>query len=405
VQIIEKSNDMRKKIFQIAAVLLGLCFLVTAQTRRIVDGIGGGGKYVKISDAITAAAAGDTIDVLQGTYTEAQTISIPKKLVIKGAGYKSNGTVIKKVGLSFADAADNSRFYGFRFDSLMVTIENNADNILIAENYFFASNIYMYGNTGDTVRNNIFIFPNTINPIFTPYNISLANVVICNNIFDGTGPSNNVAAVYLRVQSAFQSGIKIYNNYFGETTTAFYGDWNVFDGMSIVGNVFYKVTNITGAANAAQLFTGNWLFGITGTPLQPSNAVDNGSGDPLFTRFDQAKGFVFVEDTAQDTDFRIKTSAGIFPNSPIDASYRSISPMPMNYVDVQQQPGTTNTNRADAGIFGGPFPFKSPFVASTVAGVSSISATAKGTGGVVISPKGVIQVNVTGSFGGSATPK
>jgi hypothetical protein len=387
----------------LAAVML--ISLLSAQNRRVVDGIGGGGKYAKISDAITAAVAGDTIDVLQGTYTEAATITVPKRLVIQGAGYKSNGTIIKKVGVSFADAADNSRFTGFRIDSNLVTLEANADNILIADNQFITGSVFLGGNTGDTIRNNIFIYPNSINPIYTAYNTSLINLVICNNIFDGTASTNGVTALYLRVQSANISGVKVQNNFFGETGYVFSGDWNAMDGIAFVGNIFYKVANVTAAAGLANLYAGNWLYSVSGTAIQPSNGVDNGAGDPQFTRFDLTKGFIFVGDTAQDSDLRIKNSATAYPNSPVDGSYRSIPPMPLSYIDIQQQPGVGNTNRADAGIFGGPYPFKSPFVPSTVPGVSSITATSTATGGVVVSPKGTVKVEVKGSFGGASVPK
>ena len=379
--------------------------LLSAQSRRIVDGIGGGGKYAKISDAITAAVAGDTIDVLQGIYTEAAAISVPKRLVIQGAGYRSNGTILKKTSLSFTDAADNSRFFGFRLDTLTVTLEGSADNILVADNHFIASNIYLGGNTGDTIRNNIFVYPNTINPIYTAYNTGLINLMICNNIFDGTASTNGVTALYIRVQSANLSGMKVQNNFFGETGYVFSGDWNAVDGIAFVGNIFYKVANVTASAGLANLYSGNWLYSVSGTAIQPSNGIDNGAGDPQFTKFDQVKGFVFVGDTAQDSDLRIKNTATAYPNSPVDGSYRSISPMPLNYIDIQQQPGVGNTNRADAGIFGGPYPFKSPFVPSTVPGVSSITAASTATGGAVVSPKGMVKVEVKGSFGGSSAPK
>ncbi len=388
----------------ITAVLF-FSMIISAQTRRVVDGIGTGGKYAKISDAIAASATGDTIDVLQGTFTEAATITVPKRLVIQGAGYRSNGTILKKTGMSFADAADNSRFYGFRLDTLTITLEASADNVLVAENHFITSNIYIGGNTGDTIRNNIFVYPNSINPIYTVYNTSLINLMISNNIFDGTSSANGVTALYFRVQSANQSGIKVLNNFFGETGYVYSGDWNAFDGISFVGNIFYKVANITAAVGLANLYSGNWLYSVTGTPIQPTNGVDNGTGDPQFTRFDLVKGFIFVGDSAQDSDLRIKTTATAYPNSPVDGSYRSISPMSLNYIDVQQQPGVGNTNRADAGIFGGPYPFKSPFVPSTVPGVNSITAISTTTGGVVVSPKGVVKVDVKGSFGGTNEPK
>ncbi len=394
-----------KKNLIIAGLLSVVSLAVFGQSKRIVDGIGGGGKYANISDAISAAAAGDTIDVLQGTYTEAQAIDVTKRLVIQGAGYRTNGTVVRKIGINFSDAADNSRLYGFRFDTLTVTLQANADNVLIADNYFIQSTVTFNGNTGDTIRNNIFLVGTSDNSINSSFNTGLTNIVICNNIFDGSSASNNSTFIYLRVQDVNQNGIKIFNNYFGESSYAFASDWSALGGTTIVGNIFFKLTNINNGTNIAQVYSGNWLFGITGTPLQPSNGIDNGSGDPQFTRFDQTKGYVFLQDTAQDTDFRIKNAAAVFPSSPIDASYRPISPMPLNYVDVQQQPGNGNTNRADAGIFGGPFPFKSPFVPSTTPGVNSISATSTVTGGVVVSPTGVIKVDVTGSFGGSATPQ
>ncbi|MFZ4622554.1 MAG: hypothetical protein ACOYNS_18460, partial [Bacteroidota bacterium] len=368
---------------------------------RVVDGIGGGGKYAKISDAVTAALAGDTIDVLNGTYNETATISISKRVVLKGAGYTTGGTILT-TSVTIDPAADNAKVFGFRFNGAAVLIEAGAENILIADNYFsgLSGSVTINSSAGDTIRNNIFKVPLNGVGIATQYNITLSNITINNNIFDGEGSTSNSNGLYLQAQLANSSNIRIYNNFFGDLTRAFNNDWSAFGSWIITGNMFVRLSAVSVSAVPAMLYSGNWTYNMPVSYTDLTNGSANGTGNPGFKRFDQTKGFVYAESLATDSDLRLADASTPFPSSPVDGSYQPISPMFSSYVDVQQQPGSGNTNRPDIGIFGGPYPFKSPFVASTIPIVSSVTVKSKKTGASSVGPKDIIQVNVTGSFGG-----
>ena len=379
-------------------ILVMIMSLAASATIRVVDGVGasGSGRFAKIADAITTAVAGDTVLVLPGIYREAD-LTIDKRIVLLGSGYrdvKNGGTHIAGEYFSVADAADGAKIQGFRFLGGGIYLNGNVDNVLIANNFFSNGTVYFYGNTGDTVRNNIFVQTTAVNPFYSNYNIGLSNIVIANNIITGSGNTNNLYAIYLRVQGANQNNIQIVNNFIEKFQYVYGGDWGVQPGVIFAGNIFHKVGYIAAASNAL-LYSGNWKFDISVGITEPSGGTDNGSGDlsALFNRFDQA--FDYKDNPSTDTDLRFKSSTTPYPDSPIDGGAQAIAPLGSWYVDFLQGPGATNTNRADGGIYGGPYPFGSSYGSPNLPAVTNLTVNP-----AVASPSGTIQINASGTVTG-----
>ncbi|MFZ4622395.1 MAG: hypothetical protein ACOYNS_17665 [Bacteroidota bacterium] len=386
---------MKQRTFFLVLFLLGIS--AASATIRVVDGVGasGSGRFAKISDAVTTAVTNDTIVVLPGIYREVD-VSIDKKLTVLGSGYrdvKNGGTHLQGFNLGIADAADGTRIQGFRFIGGGVVFGTTTDNCLIANNYFSNAQVYFgSGHTGDTIRNNIFVMTSAVSAITTVYNGAFTNIVIANNIFSGSGQAAGINAFYIRIAPANMNNVQIINNFI-EKYYYFYGnDWAHQSGMIIAGNIFHKITTISPYASAALLYSGNWKLNLTVGIAEPTGGTDNGNGDitSLFTRFDQ--GFDFKDNPSTDTDFRLKSSTTPYPDSPIDGSAPAIAPLGSWYVDFLQQPGTSNSNRADGGIFGGPYPFGSSYGAPLLPAVSNLSVSP-----AVTAPNGTIQINATGS--------
>ncbi len=378
-------------------VLLILGISTSSATIRVVDGVGasGSGRFAKIADAVTSAVTNDTVLVLPGIYREAD-VTIDKKLTVLGSGYrevKNGGTHLLGMGFGIADAADGTKIQGFRFLGSTVSFAGNADNCLIANNFFSNSNIYFAGNVGDTIRNNIFVMTSATSAVYTPYNSALQNIVIANNIISGSGQTNGVIALYIRVQAVNLNNVQIINNFIEKYNYLYSNDWGINTGLVIAGNIFHKIGSISQyTTSPASLYSGNWKLNLTVGIGEPSSGTDNGSGDitSLFTRFDQ--GFDFKDSPSTDTDFRFKNTATPYPDSPVDGSAQAISPLGSWYVDYLQQPGSVNSNRADGGIFGGPYPFGSGYGGPLLPAVSNLSVSP-----AVTAPNGTIQINATGS--------
>lgn len=384
-----------KQILSFLFLLLGVS--VASATIRVVDGVGasGSGRFAKIADAVTAAATNDTVVVLPGIYREAE-IGVDKRLTIIGSGYrevKNGGTHLLGTGFTVNDAADGTKIQGFRFLGAGVTLGGSADNCLVANNYFYNCSVFFTGSTGDTVRNNIFIMTGTAYAIYTSYNTGLTNVVIANNIISGAGQSAGSTAIYFRIQAANMTNVQILNNFIEKYYYFYSNDWSHHTGVVIAGNIFHKLTVISPYTSAsASLYSGNWKLGLAVGIQEPASGTDNGSGDitSLFNRFDQ--NFDFKDNPSTDTDFRFKSSTTPYPDSPVDGSAQAIAPLGSWYVDYIQQPGTSNSNRADGGIFGGPFPFPSHYGASLLPAVTNLTVSP-----AVAAPNGTIQINATGT--------
>jgi hypothetical protein len=384
-----------KQYLSILFLLLGVS--AASATIRVVDGVGasGSGRFAKISDAVTAAATNDTIVVLPGIYREAE-ISVDKRLTIIGSGYrevKNGGTHLLGMGFSLTDAADGAKIQGFKFLGQGVSLGGSADNCLIANNFFLNAYIYFQGSTGDTVRNNIFVMTANSVAVTTAYNTGLTNVVIANNIISGFGQTGGVAAFGIRTQAVNTVNLQLLNNFVEKYQYFYTNDFGHQSGVVIAGNIFHKIATISPySTTPALLYSGNWKLNMTVGALEPTSGTDNGSGDitSMFNRFDQ--NFDFKDSPSTDTDFRFKSSTTPYPDSPVDGSAQAIAPLGSWYVDYIQQPGTSNSNRADGGIYGGPFPFPSHYGAALLPAVTNLTVSP-----AVAAPNGTIQINATGT--------
>ncbi len=385
-------KKLLRNIFIVCALFSSLLY----STTRIVDGTGGGGKYATLTAALSAAAANDTISILAGTYTTAMegsaTVTVGKKVVIIGNGYKGSNNLVKTIIRYSIDVQQaNVKLSGFLFSgSTTITFNDQTSGCVVSDCMFDGSRLYIYNSTSDTVRNNLFRQNDGSYGFVYAYGTS-SNIVIANNVFDGIASTTTYG-----VQTGNSANnILVLNNHFDNLYYPLYPTASGNNSsLIIVGNIFVKGATISAYNNSATLYIGNWLYNTPTNVTQPNNGSNNGSGSPQFEGYDDSKGFVYTGDQSTDTDLRIKSTASPFPNSPIDGSFPPVAPFGPGYVDVLQQPGTVNTNRADIGIFGGPFPFPSPFTPSTIPSASIITITPNPVG-----PKGSVTVTVTGGFG------
>jgi len=99
---------------------------VNAMYDYYVSATAGVGTHTTIGDAITAASDGQSIYILEGTYTE--TVSISKRLFITGSGFGSiiDGTV------TFTSASDNSQLKNVKVTG-DITLNAGADGVIVKD--------------------------------------------------------------------------------------------------------------------------------------------------------------------------------------------------------------------------------------------------------------------------------
>lgn len=383
----------KKIFFQCAVFLLGV--VSSHATLRIVDGTGGGGKFATLSEAITAANVGDSIFIQPGTYNEAQTVSVSKRLIIFGNGYRDSlVSTVLMYAIEIADGADGTIIQSLKFagTGTVLNFASGADNCIVSDCLFFNNQLAFNNTQKDTIRHNIFL---SKNPSYALISISgtVSDVVICNNIFDGV----TTTTTYGIYTNGAMSNIRIFNNFFSEL--AYPLNFQQSNAPFIIAsNIFFKTQSISTSSTEAAVFSGNWLYNVPNGATMPLNGEANGAGNPQFVRFDETNGFVFTGNVSTDSDLRIKSSASPFPASPIDGGYPPVAPLGAGYVDALQQPGNVNTNRTDGGIFGGPLPFASLYAPATIPSASSIVITPN-----PVRPKARISVSVNAGFGGDGT--
>lgn len=395
VAIIKKEVIMNFLRYTVTVFFVFVMVNIANATLRVVDGFGGGGKYAKLSEAVAAANVGDSIFIQPGIYTESQNVSISKRLVIYGNGYKGVGSSTNiQFQIDISSGANGTKISNIKFQSVTygLTIQN-VDYCVVSDCYFDNAQLNFATSSSDTVIHNIFITKNSSYQALY-FTGTCASVVIANNIFSN-GP-NYSSTTYAIGSNGSMSQMKCFNNFFSRTTYPLYPSQGN-SAYSIVGNIFAGTGSISAFASAATVYSGNWLYSVASNPTEPSNGEANGNGNPQFVRYDETQGFIFTGDESTDSDLRIQSSAQPFPNSPIDGSFPPVAPLGSGYVDALQQPGTINSNRADAGIFGGPLPFASIYAPAKIPSASSISITP-----AAVSPKGKIVIDVVGGFGSNA---
>lgn len=383
-----------KRIHIIIMVIFGMVMInaMAHATIRYVDGVGGQTNYyATISAAITAATAGDTIMVGPGLYSENnQEISVTKRVVLIGSGYRNliNGGTHIIGGFDLTASATGSKIIGFKFlNTARITAASGCNNLIIANNFFDGKSTTVLitgsGNTGDTIRNNIFF-----NGGLT---VSGTNHVICNNILKGGWASGNyIYPIYI---PASVTNLLIFNNIFSEISGVSYPYAIVIETctylaqIKIVSNVFSKVPNITNCDGSA-LFYGRNHFYNSGSGTQPTPNLPNSTGDPQFTLFTNST-FTYDDNEATDTDFHLQGGSPC-----IDGGYEENNFLANGLYQDDNLHGGLGTSVADCGIYGGPYPFPHPHGRPIFPVVKSMT-----TDKTVVTPGGTVQLNATGTIG------
>jgi hypothetical protein len=175
---------------QVGLVLMVLLASTCFGTTICVNTTGIGGCYSSIQAAINAAAAGDTVKVMPGTYNEC--ITIGKRIVLMGSGHE-----VTKIYCYAADAvifvagSNSAKLMWFTIQS---GVGNGIDVSIDLFPYIFNNVIQCCGasgiwvnRAGPVIANNV-IYKNTWSGIhFTlgPYSPLVYNNVICNNLSCG----------------------------------------------------------------------------------------------------------------------------------------------------------------------------------------------------------------------------
>jgi len=303
------------KQFLTTTVVLIFTLSITTQAKiwRVNNTVGANADFSSISAAITTAAAGDTIYV-EGSSTNYSSITLTKRLVLRGPGYFLNETTpnpktqfIKEIAsmssMTFNAGSKGSVVDGFvcnyvyLADSLITVQRNNIIGISIASGRSIA---------GDTIRNNY--VTGYINGTSNSYKAS--GVVIYNNIIEG---GINISSNLLNDYSA----VVVNNNFIANNTsfacTNFIFQNNIFNNPNF------------GSYTTSNIFVNN-IAANTGIPTGNNNQRNVPMTD-VYEGWNASTGF--------STDGRFKLKAA----SPAVGA------------------GTLNGVAVDCGAFGGPAPY------------------------------------------------
>lgn len=258
-----------KKQF-LSFILIGFPFLMQAEILTVSNRPDSPGQYTSISDAISAASAGDTIYV-HGSNVVYPGFTVTKKLTIIGPGHKpqKQGADIATIGsppsTMIAYGASGTVIMGFYFQA-GIDVDTSVHNLRIQENNMNGINLQ---GTGHLVMKNV--IKNGINFIsYSPH----GNVMVRNNIMNNG------------ITGANTSTIEISNNFI-------YSNWLCFN----CGYVVFKNNIIWGTANHSasinMTFLNNLAFLNNNDTLPPPGSVGSGNiiGNPMFVNFPPAGGY------------------------------------------------------------------------------------------------------------------
>ncbi len=355
------------------------------------------GQYAKISLAVAAASAGDSIIVASGFFNiEDTVITVDKALTITGGGYRNlnnGGTHVNK-GFLLAPGADNTVISGFRLvqpsvSNVFIRLEDGCDNITLSDLAFRSTSTNIWA-VATSLTNRLTV-KNCILQNASLQLLHADRTKILNNVFaGGTYYSGNTETAIYTNGSA---DLVVMNNLIGEINyngyCIYYIDANDLYTSVITGNIFYSSNHICNPANQALLYANNRKWNVSGT--EPSGGTDNTSGDPYFTVFDIGTGFVYEDSASIDSDVRLQVSPNVSPC--IDAGYPPITPLDFTYRDLTGQGGLGNSS-SDIGVFGGPYPLVSPFAPPTIPTVTGVTMYPD-----QVSPSGSAILYVNGAIG------
>jgi len=278
----QRKNQMRKTITLFA--LAAICATANAKVLTVSNNSNSPGQYTSVQTAITAAVAGDTIYV-HGSVTSYGAITLNKRLVLIGAGYKPTGTqynlptVIDYVYLNQSTSSSlptGSIIKGIAVISISGSGEtaSSVNNITLERN-FISSNLSVAGK-GWIIKNNM------IGSVAVGYN---ENIIISNNIIGsgnyGIATSNKPSVIICNnvfLKNNYMTDVSyaiIANNFFIEPTTLNYfsGTQNTWNkNIFLYGDeTNYKIFPLAGNTGVGNLNTTDPQF-VSAIPLDVTMA-------------------------------------------------------------------------------------------------------------------------------------
>lgn len=176
-----------KSLFTVLLVALFVCLSQTSYSATIcVNTTGTGGCYSSIQSAINAAAAGDTVKVMPGTYNEC--ITIGKRIVLMGSGHEVTKIYCYTTdAVRFVAGSNSAKLMWFTIQS---GVGNGIDVSIDLFPFIFNNVIQCCGasgiwvdRAGPVIANNV-IYKNTWTGIYFtdgPYAPFVYNNIIYNN--------------------------------------------------------------------------------------------------------------------------------------------------------------------------------------------------------------------------------
>lgn len=240
---------MKTRSLFILALFIHISYGLFATVLTVSNNPNSPGQYTSLQAAIDAAGVnGDTI-MVAGSATNYGSVTINKRLVLVGAGYKNpSGSNTAVSGMTFSRANDyvtssGSKIMGFYFasGSLVLSSTGEMNNILIERCLFDAGIVGFYGSgnyNNDTIRNCVFYgFGQYTAGIHLGSSAIKNNVHIHNNVF-------SYAQIY---QATNASSVFVRNNIFVNRTS---GVFSAMNNLVIENNIFYGAypTGCTGCA-------------------------------------------------------------------------------------------------------------------------------------------------------------
>ncbi|MDR3538594.1 MAG: right-handed parallel beta-helix repeat-containing protein [Acetobacteraceae bacterium] len=236
----------RSTSVRVAPILAGLAVLTVGTARADVLTMGAGQAYTTLADAVNAASAGDTIDVLAGTYVD-QVATIDKPLTIQGVG----GTPVftQTAGTELANQK------GFLVIDADATISNLAFSGAAVSEGSGSNGAGIRYEAGTLVVRNSLFTGNQDGILATPSVPGTGSVTVTDSLFQGNGVASGALAGFEHALYATQLALLTVTD-------------STFQGTQLGHDIKSRA--------AETVISGNYLDdGLTGTP---SYAIDLSNG-------------------------------------------------------------------------------------------------------------------------------
>jgi hypothetical protein len=263
------------KTFQFLLLSALFTHSIKAAVLTVNNSATGGAQYTQINSAIAAASSGDTLYV-SGSVTQYNGVTVTKPLTIIGPGTFNTTPFAfsaKVQSISILAGSSNTSIFGLNIISGSIGLAQNLTTILISNCCFESSALYVpdVGCSNIIIRNNIFSGGNaSITYQGTSGGGSTFNVLIDHNIINGF------------LNSFIDPNTTIQNNTFynskinGSTPDAFY---NSCKNLVVKNNIFFNSNPSNNISNS--LFDNNITY-TSGTAYTPLGGTNLDNLNPLF---------------------------------------------------------------------------------------------------------------------------